>query len=41
MEESLKRKAHGGAFKQEKTSESSHAEEEDYKDQDIPVKVFA
>lgn len=36
MEETLKRKA---AFKEEKRSESSHADE-DCKDQDMPLKVF-
>lgn len=39
MEDTLKRKAQGGAFKEEKRSESSHADE-DCKDQDMPLKVF-
>nr|WAJ60213.1 WRKY family protein 22 [Heracleum moellendorffii] len=37
MEETLKRKAPGGAFKEEKRSESSHADE-DCKDEDMPLK---
>ncbi|XP_017216732.1 WRKY transcription factor 72A [Daucus carota subsp. sativus] len=37
MEETLKRKAHGDAFKEEKRSESSHADDEDRKDEDMPL----
>ncbi|KAL8118232.1 WRKY transcription factor 72A-like [Apium graveolens] len=40
MEETLKRKAQGDAFKEEKRSESSHAADDDdcSKDQDMPLK---